>query len=105
LDDASSLIECRWEGYLEDVRGFLRMPSVSPTGEGIEETADFLREFLGDRLGIEAKLLRYDGHPIVYGRMEGDSDRTLIQLGTGSSLAGRSTPRRPSWRPFSVSRP
>ena len=78
MDDASSLIECRWEGYLEDVRGFLRMPSVSPTGEGIEETADFLREFLGDRLGIEAKLLRYDGHPIVYGRMEGDSDRTLI---------------------------
>ena len=78
MDDASSLIEGRWEGYLEDVRGFLRMPSVSPTGEGIEETADFLRKFLGDRLGIEAKPLRYDGHPIVYGRMEGDSDRTLI---------------------------
>ena len=46
MDDTSALIEERWEAYLEEVRGFLRMPSISPTGEGIQETARFLKGFL-----------------------------------------------------------
>ena len=54
------------------------MPSISATGEGIEETAKFLRNFLVERFGIEAKLLRYGGHPIVYGYLDSDADRTLI---------------------------
>ena len=74
----SSLVESRWAAYLEEVRGFLRMPSISPTGEGIEETAAFLRDFLRDRLGSESTLLRYGGHPIVYGSMDNGSDKTLI---------------------------
>ena len=78
LSKASSLIEGRWIRYLEEVRGFLRMPSISPTGEGIEETARFLREFLEERFGAEASLLRYGGNPIVYGSMDNGSDRTLI---------------------------
>lgn len=75
---ASSLIDSRWDDYLEEVRGFLRMPSVSPTGEGIEETARFLRDFISDRLGSESTLLRYGGHPLVYGSMDNGSDKTLI---------------------------
>jgi acetylornithine deacetylase/succinyl-diaminopimelate desuccinylase-like protein len=75
---ASSLIEERWEAYLEEVRGFLRMPSISPTGEGIQETAGFLKAFLRERLDADAELLDYGGHPVVYGRMDNGSDRTLI---------------------------
>ncbi len=70
LNKASSLIESRWDRYLEEVRGFLRMPSISPTGEGIEETARFLRGFLEERFGA--------GNPIVYGLMDNGSDKTLI---------------------------
>ncbi len=54
---------------IEEVREFLRMPSISATGEGIEETARFLRDFIIDRLGGEADLRRYGGHPVVYGRI------------------------------------
>ena len=77
-DSSRTLIGSRWERYLEDVRGFIRMPSISPTGEGIEETACFLRDFLIERLGCEATLLRYGGNPIVYGRIDSGSDRTLV---------------------------
>jgi len=57
------------ERLVEEVREFLRMPSISATGEGIEETAGFLRDFITDRLGGEAELRRYGGHPVVYGRV------------------------------------
>ncbi len=78
MRDASTLIEERWEDYLEEVRGFLRMPSISPTGEGIQETAGFLKAFLRERLDADAELLDYGGHPVVYGRMDNGSDKTLI---------------------------
>jgi len=72
------VVNDRWDKYLEEVRNFLRIPSISGTGEGIEETASFLRDWLKERLGIEATLLRYGGHPIVYGRVKGKGSRTLI---------------------------
>jgi len=78
MRDASALIEERWEDYLEEVRGFLRMPSISPTGEGIQETAGFLKAFLRERLDTDAELLDYGGHPVVYGRMDNGADKTLI---------------------------
>ncbi len=78
MRDASALIEERWEAYLEVVRDFLRMPSISPTGEGIQETAGFLKDFLRQRLDTGAELLDYGGHPIVYGRLDNGSDKTLI---------------------------
>lgn len=78
MKKALSLIENRWEKYLEEVRNFLRMPSISPTGEGIDETACFLRDFLNERLDSESVLLRYGGHPIVYSVMNNGSDKTLI---------------------------
>ncbi len=54
------------------------MPSISPTGEGIEDTAAFLRDFLDDRFSLDSKLMRYGGHPIVYGWMDNGSDKTLV---------------------------
>jgi acetylornithine deacetylase/succinyl-diaminopimelate desuccinylase-like protein len=78
MNKVEPLIEGRWESYLGEVRDFLRMPSISPTGEGIEATAAFLRDFLEDRFEVDSKLLRYGGHPIVYGWMDNHADKTLI---------------------------
>lgn len=78
LDKLYGLIEDRWPRYLEEVRSFLRMPSISATGEGIKETAEFLRDWLRERLGASAQLLSYGGHPIVYGRLKGSGDKTVI---------------------------
>jgi len=63
---------------LEEVKRLLRMPSVSGTGEGIEEVAGYLRDWLRDRLGARATLLRYGGHPIVYGELGARKKRTLL---------------------------
>ena len=78
LSKVLRLIRDRWPRYLEEVREFLRMPSISATGEGIEETASYLEEWLRERLGAKATLLRYGGHPIVYGHLNENSPYTLI---------------------------
>ena len=61
-----------------EVRKLLRMPSISGTGEGIEETATYLRDWLKEHIGVQATLLRYGGHPIVYGRLDVGAERTVI---------------------------
>ncbi len=66
------------ERLVEEVRRLLRMPSVSATGGGVEETASFLAEWVRERLGGSATLLRYGGHPIVYGRVKGSTGRRVV---------------------------
>ena len=78
LGEIVSHIKSSWNRILEDMLEFMRMPSVSRTGEGIEETARYLKDYIEDRLGGSVQLLRYGGHPIVYGFSEGTSDRRLI---------------------------
>ena len=63
---------------ISEVRKLLRMPSISGTGEGIEETATYLRDWLKEHLGVQATLLRYGGHPIVYGKLDVGAERTMI---------------------------
>ncbi len=63
---------------VEEVRKLLKIPSVSGTGEGIKETAEFLRDWLRDRLGVNAGLLSYGGHPIVYGKLAGKSGKQVV---------------------------
>lgn len=66
------------ERLLEDALEFIRMPSISATGEGIEETAKYLRDFIVDRLGGEASLERYGGHPIVYGYVGSEMESAIF---------------------------
>ncbi len=65
------------EKLLEDALEFIKMPSISATGEGIEETSRYLRDFIIERLGGEASLERYGGHPIVYGYVGDDVDSAI----------------------------
>jgi acetylornithine deacetylase/succinyl-diaminopimelate desuccinylase-like protein len=77
-DAVSRFIDSRRDLLVEEVRRFLRMPSISGSGEGILETASYLRDWLSERLGVSASLLSYGGHPIVYGRLDFGADRTVI---------------------------
>ena len=63
---------------VEEVRGLLRMPSVSATGEGIGEVASYLRDWIRERLGGQATLLSYGGHPIVYGLVRGSGGDRVV---------------------------
>lgn len=73
-----SYVNSNKDYLVEEVRKLLRMPSISGTGEGIEETAQYLRDWLRDRLGVHAVLLRYGGHPIVYGKLDVGAEKTII---------------------------
>ncbi len=70
-------VQKKRDELVEEVRRFLRMPSISATGEGIEETASYLVEWIKEKLGGKAVLLRYGGHPIVYGSI-GTSGKKVI---------------------------
>jgi len=78
LDSIREYVELNQELLVEEVRRLLRMPSVSGTGEGIVETAGYLRDWLRERLGARVQLLSYGGHPIVYGRLDVGASRTVI---------------------------
>jgi len=78
LNSIRGYVGLNQELLVEEVRRLLRMPSVSGTGEGIVETAGYLRDWLRDRLGARVQLLSYGGHPIVYGRLDVGASRTVI---------------------------
>ncbi len=75
IDD---IVSRKKEEMVEEVRKLLRMPSISGSGEGIEETASYLKEWLEKRLGTSVSLLRYGGHPIVYGKLDVGAEKTVI---------------------------
>jgi len=81
--DLQKVLEHLEENFTQDlerVRQFLRMPSVSYTGEGIRETAGRLKEMI-EELGGSAEVVETKGHPIVYGEMDEGADRTLLIYG------------------------
>lgn len=69
VDKLRNYVLARKDYLIEEVRKLIRMPSISGTGEGIEEVATYLRDWIKEKLGGEAVLLTYGGHPIVYGRL------------------------------------
>jgi len=46
LDAIKAYIEASRDLLVEEVRKLLRMPSISGTGEGIRETAEYLRDWV-----------------------------------------------------------
>ena len=78
MDNISRYVKENKERFVEEVRRFLQMPSISGSGLGIKETASFLEEFIRSRLGGDATQLVYGGHPIVYGRVKGSSGKKMV---------------------------
>ncbi|RJS75035.1 M20/M25/M40 family metallo-hydrolase [Candidatus Bathyarchaeota archaeon] len=64
--------------YIENFRRFLRQPSVSAKGIGIDECARLLEDLM-EEWGLDAEIMQTDGNPIVYAMVESKkSDRTLL---------------------------
>lgn len=73
-------LEQHFQSDLEDIRAFLRRPSISYTGEGIRETADAVAGLIAG-LGGQAEVVQTPGHPIVYGELWQEAPRTLLIYG------------------------
>ncbi len=68
----------RKDELVEEVRKLLRIPSISGSGEGIKETASYLRDWISERIGAQVTLLSYGGHPIIYGKLDAGAEKTVI---------------------------
>ncbi|MBN1677446.1 MAG: M20/M25/M40 family metallo-hydrolase [Candidatus Thermoplasmatota archaeon] len=82
IEELHKEIERVWPKHLEETRRILRVPSVSMTGEGIQDTADMLEDFL-DGMGAEHGQFRSTrkSHPLVHGHLDVGAEGTALVYG------------------------
>ncbi|BDB99465.1 M20/M25/M40 family metallo-hydrolase [Saccharolobus caldissimus] len=57
---------------------FLKIPSISATGEGIENAANFLKDTIERTLGVKAYVDKTKGHPVVFSEINVNAKKTLL---------------------------
>jgi acetylornithine deacetylase/succinyl-diaminopimelate desuccinylase-like protein len=80
LKNIHKAIDQDFDRHLAKCRDFLRLKSISATGEGVRETAASIKKILTD-LGAKVSLWGNPSFPIVYGRLHANAEKTLIIYG------------------------
>lgn len=82
LEALHERIDRSWNRHLEETRRLLRIPSVSMTGEGIEESAHAVADMVS-KLGVRPSLFKGSkkSHPLVTGYLDVGAERTGILYG------------------------
>jgi acetylornithine deacetylase/succinyl-diaminopimelate desuccinylase-like protein len=78
--DVLARIDREKETYLEELKDYLRIPSVSTDPEYDDEVmraADWLAEKMRDA-GLEAEKIETEGHPLVYGEWNGAPGKPTV---------------------------
>src|SRR5262245_10670010 len=65
---------------VEDLRTLLRQPSVAAQDLGMHECADLLLRQM-QAFGMQPELLPTAGYPVIYSKLRGERDRTLLIYG------------------------
>ena len=82
VDKVYEHIDANIDGHIENVRRLLMQPSVSQTGEGMQECAGMLRDWLGKLGCSRVELTEPEFHwPIVYGEYDAGAEKTIIAYG------------------------
>lgn len=77
-DAIYAYIDDHFEEHLQNIRRWLRQPSVSAQNDGITEMAELLRSDL-EALGFsETAIVPTDGHPGVWGYYDAGAEETLM---------------------------
>ena len=82
IESLHAEIDKLWPKHLAETRRMLKIPSVSMTGEGIQETAEALSEMLSE-MGVKPRLFKAGktSHPLVAGRLDVGAKTTCIVYG------------------------
>lgn len=81
MDKVDEYVEKNKDRFIEELRAFVKQPSISAEGVGINEASALLVNYL-KRVGVDAKAeSAEDGNPIVYGMLRGETERTLLVYG------------------------
>ena len=78
IEELHRQVEKNWDRHLRETRRILKIPSVSVTGEGIQETADAVDDMLSE-LGAKTRQFRATkkSHPLVYGHLDVGAEKSL----------------------------
>ena len=64
--------------HIKQIQGFISQPTISNTGEGMTEGAEYLKEVY-EKLGCQiAEIRETPGWPVVYGEYDAGAEKTLI---------------------------
>lgn len=80
LQQVYEAIDARFDKHLAAIQDFLRMPSISNEGIGMEETAAYVRKLIAD-VGGTAEICPTQGYPVVYGEVNAGREKTLLIYG------------------------
>ena len=69
-------LDSHHEQFLDELKRYLRQPSIAAQNKGMREMADLTRERLEAR-GFKVRILPTGGQPVVYGEI-GDGPKTLL---------------------------
>ncbi len=76
LERVRARIDADFDSHLERILSYLRQPSVSGTGEGIEQGAQMTAELI-ELAGGTAQIVPTPGHPAIVGTLAGNGPRLL----------------------------
>src|SRR5690349_19704697 len=65
------------EQNLEELKKYVRQPSISAQNIGLKECAAMVKEMLEKR-GFTAEVMATEGAPVVFAERKGKSDKTLL---------------------------
>ncbi len=77
-EETRKLVDDGFDSYLEELVQLVRKPSVSATGEGVEECANYLAGRMSS-YGIETEILEVEGgQPVIIGEIGGDMEGPVL---------------------------
>jgi len=80
IERVEARIEAEFEQHLDRVRRFVRQPSISGEGVGMQEMAALVRDSIAG-LGGGAEIVATPGWPVVYGAVDAGRPKTLLLYG------------------------
>lgn len=79
-DKLAEHLEGHFDAHLERVRAYVRQPSISGEGQGMDEMARLVADSIRD-VGGTAEIVPTPGWPVVYGAIDAGRPKTLLLYG------------------------
>lgn len=73
----SRYVDLHFDEFVAELRDAVRKPSIAAQNVGMVEAAAHFKGLL-EKHGITARVIPTGGHPVVYGEVEGDTDKTVL---------------------------
>src|SRR6185436_3308856 len=78
LEPIDKYIQSQRERFIDELRSLVRQPSISSQNKGVKECAELIQQMMQE-VGIEARVMRTEGHPVVFGHYKArNAQKTLL---------------------------